>query len=138
MNEGMSTWYAFDMERRVFVVVLASARDHPRGIPQTEKLSPDQLIRHTDAAGFKRAEFVTAIAASPEQAKQFACLANALLLCGSEDGALPTPEGLIKKSFSLVLHGGAVDIGSGPKTSEVVGELLGFIHGALQGSIMTG
>src|SRR3954462_576354 len=76
MNEGKTTWYAFDVERRLFVAVLASTGNN---IPAVEKLSDNQLLRYTDAAGYRRAEFVTVIGAAPAQVREFSCMANQLL-----------------------------------------------------------
>jgi hypothetical protein len=54
MNEGTTTWYAFDLERQLFIAVLASKGDRSKHIPAVEKLSANQLLRYTDAAGYRR------------------------------------------------------------------------------------
>ena len=136
MNEGTVTWYAFDIERRLFVAVLGSMDNRVHRIPAAEKLSANQLLRYSDAAGYKRAEFVTLAEATPVQVREFSCLANKLL--ASEAGSSPqlVPQDTIKKTFSL-LHGGkSLDLSEGIKRSGIIGELERFIKQPLQELIL--
>jgi hypothetical protein len=136
MNEGIMTWYAFDMERRLFIAVLGSAGDRGRHIPALEKLGPNQCLRYTDAAGYRRAEFVTVAGAMPAQVKEFGCLANKLLAAKTESTPRPTPADTMTKSFTL-LHGGkSLDLGEGRTRWEIEGELERFISQPLQELIL--
>ena len=136
VNEGIITWYALDIERRLFVAVLGSMGNRLNRVPATEKLSPDQLLRYTDAAGYKRAEFVTVAEATPVQVRDFSCLANKLL--ASEAGSSPrlVPQDTIKKTFSLLHEGKSLDLGEGPNRSAMIGELEFFIKQPLQELIL--
>ena len=136
MNEGTITWYALDIERRLFVAVLGSMGSRLNRVPATEKLSPNQLLRYTDAAGYKRAEFVTVAEATPAQVKDFSCLANKLL--ASKTGASPRllPQDTIKKTFSLLREGKSFDLGEGLNRSGMIGELEFFIKQPLQELIL--
>jgi hypothetical protein len=132
MNEGTSTWYAFDVERRLFIAVLGSTGDRSKHVPAVEKLSANQLLRYTDASGYRRAEFVTATEATPAQVREFSCLANELLAIEPESGPRPTPADTITKSFSLLHKGEPLDLGEGRKRWEVEGALERFISQPLQ------
>jgi hypothetical protein len=136
MNEGITTWYAFDLERQLFIAVLASKGDGSKHIPAVEKLSANQLLRYTDAAGYRRAEFVTVIEATPVQVREFSCLANKLLASESEKAPRPTPADTMTKSFSLLHEGKSLDLGEGRKRWEIQGELERFISQPLQELIM--
>jgi hypothetical protein len=136
MNEGLTTWYAFDFERRLFIAVLAGTGDHSKHIPASEKLGANQLLRYTDAAGYRRAEFVTVIEATPVQTREFSCRANKLLGSESEDTPRPTRADMIKKSFSLLHAGKSLDLGEGRKRWEIEGELVRFISQPLQEQIL--
>jgi hypothetical protein len=135
MNEGTTTWYAFDIERRLFVAVLCSART-PKRVPAVAKLTSHQLLRYTDAAGYRRAEYVTVKEAGPIQVREFSCLANKLLATPSEKSPRPTPEDAMTKSFSLRHEGKALDLGEGRKRWEIEGELENFITRPLQELIL--
>src|SRR5437667_3242972 len=113
MNEGTMTWYAFDIERRLFIAVLGSAGDRGRHIPALEKLSPNQRLRYTDAAGYRRAEFVTVAGATPAQVREFGCLANKLLAAETESTPRPAPADTMSKSFTLLHRGKSLDLGKG-------------------------
>ena len=135
MNEGTITWYALDIERRLFVALLGSMGSRLNRVPATEKLSPNQLLRYTDAAGYKRAEFVTVAEATPAQVKDFSCLANKLL--ASKTGASTLlPHETIKKTFSLLREGKSFDLGEGLNRSGMIGELEFFIKQPLQELIL--
>jgi hypothetical protein len=136
MNEGTTTWYAFDVERRLFIAVLSSIGDRSKRIPAPEKLSPTQLLRYTDATGNRRAEFVTVIEATPAQVREFACLANKLLASESEEITRPTPADTITKTFSLLHKGKPLELGKGSKQWEIEGELTRFISQPLQEPIL--
>jgi hypothetical protein len=136
MNEGTTTWYAFDVERRLFIAVLGSTGDRSKHIPAVEKLSANQLLRYTDATGYTRAEFVTVIEATPVQVREFSCMANKLLGSESETASRPTPEDTITKTFSLMHNGKSLDLGEGRKRWEIEGELVHFISQPLQEPIM--
>lgn len=136
MNEGTTTWYAFDVERHLFIAVLGSAGERSKHIVAVEKLSANQLLRYTDAAGYRRAEFVTVIEATPVQVREFSCMANKLLASESENVPHPTPADTITKNFSLLHEGKSLDLGAGSKRWEIEGELERFIRKPLQALIM--
>jgi len=136
MNEGITTWYAFDIERRLFIAVLGSMGDRSRHIPAVEKLSANQHVRHTDVAGYARNEFVTIIDATLVQVREFSCLANKLLKSELEKISRPTREDTITKTFSLLHLGKKLDLGEGRKRWEIEGELVHFISLPLQEPIM--
>ena len=136
MNEGTITWYAFDIDRRFFVAVLGSTGDRSMHGPAVEKLSPNQLLRHTDAAGYRRAEFVTVAEATPAQVREFSCLANKLLAAETENGPRPTPTDTLTKSFSLLYQGRTLDLGEGRRRWEIEGELERFLTQPLQEMIL--
>lgn len=135
MNEGITTWYAFDIKRHLFIAVLSTG-DHSKNIPALETLSPNQFLRYTNAAGYRRAEFVTIIEATPVQVRDFSCLANKLLASESEKAPRPTPADTMTKSFSLLHEGKSLDLGEGRKRWEIEGELEAFIVQPLQQLIM--
>ncbi|MEO8601919.1 MAG: hypothetical protein ABI629_05025 [bacterium] len=137
MNEGATTWYAFDAGRQLLVAVLATAGDRATSVPSSEKLSPTQLVRYTTAAGHRRAEFVTVAVASPAHVRQFACLANSLLHSLPADACRPLPADAIAKRFSL-LHAGQTIYTSGGKPSvPIEGEIERCIKQPLQGQILS-
>jgi hypothetical protein len=136
INEGRSTWYAFDRGRHLFIAVLASSGAHSKRVPATEKLSADQLLRYTNATGYRRAEYVTILKATPAQVRQFSCLANKLLVTESEDWPRPLPADTIAKTFSLLHNGTPLALGSGSKRWEIEGELARFISQPLQEPIL--
>jgi hypothetical protein len=136
MNEGMSTWYAFDVERRMFIAVLANTGEHPKRVPAPEKLSANQLLRYTDATGNRRAEFVTVVEATPAQVREFACLANKLLASESDATPRPAPADTIARAFALLHKGKPAELGKGAKQWEVEGELARFISQPLQEPIL--
>jgi hypothetical protein len=136
MNEGITTWYAFDVERRLFVAVLGTMSGRSGHIPAAERLSSNQLLRYTDAAGYTRAEFATVIEATPVQVREFSCLANKLLASELEETSRPTPEDTITRTFSLLHNGKSLDLGNGRKRWEIEGELVRFINQPLQEPIM--
>src|SRR5262249_6291469 len=124
MNEGVMTWYAFDVERRLFIAVIGCIGDRSKQVPTVEKLSVNQLLRYTDAAGYRRAEFVTVIEATPVQVRQFSCLANKLVGSESEETPRPTPADMIAKTFSLLHKGKSLELSQGRKRWEIEGELV--------------
>ncbi len=137
MNEGTTTWYAFDVERRLFIAVLSSIGDRSKRIPAPEKLSANQLLRYTDATGNRRAEFVTVIEATPAQVREFSCQANKLLASeASEEITRPAPADTITKTFSLLHKGKPLELGKGSKQWEIEGELTRFISQPLQEPIL--
>jgi hypothetical protein len=136
MNEGITTWYAFDIQRRLFIAVLGSTGDDPKRIPAAGKLSANQLLRYTDAAGYRRAEFVTVLEATPVQVREFSCLANKLLASESETALRPARADTMTKSFSLMHEGKSLDLGGGRKRWEIESELERFITRPLQELIL--
>src|SRR5262245_47950095 len=136
MNQGITTWYAFDIERRLFIAVLGSTGDDPKRIPALGKLSANQLLRYTDAAGYRRAEFVTVVEATPAQVREFSCLANKLLASESETAPRPAPADTMTKSVSLLHEGKSLDLGEGRKRWGIESELERFIRQPLQEPIL--
>jgi hypothetical protein len=136
MNEGTTTWYAFDLERRLLIAVLGSTGEQPEHIPNPEKLGANQLLRYTDATGRRRAEFVTIVEATPAQARAFACLANKLLASEVEEMPRPQPAGAITKTFSLLHNGIPLDLGTGSQRWNIEGELARLISQPLQEPIL--
>lgn len=132
MNPGLSSWYAFDVARHLFVAVLGSIENPLRPLPKLEKLSVNQFLRNTDAAGYKRCEFVTVLEEASEQVRAFSCLANKLLMTESETLERPLPADMLTKSFSLLFDGKVLDLGGGRKRWEIEGQLERFISEALQ------
>jgi hypothetical protein len=136
MNEGTITWYALDIERRLFVAVLGSTGNRLNRVPATEKLSADQVLRYTDAAGYKRAEFVTVAEATPAQVREFSCLANKLLASETESSPRVVPQDTIRRTFSLRRGGKSLDLGEGLNRSGMIGELERLIKQPLQKLIL--
>ena len=136
VNEGTITWYAFDVERRLFVAVLGSMGNRSKHIPVAEKLGVNQLLRYTDAAGYKRAEYVTALEATPGQVRQFTCMANKLLATESEQTSRPSPSDTMTRRFSLLHQGKTLDFGGAGKRWHIEGELERFIKQPLQEAIL--
>ena len=132
INEGKLSWYAFDVERHLFVAVLANKSKQLTPAPRPEKLSSDQLVRYSGAAGYQRVEFVTTLEAKPPQVRTFCCLANKLLASEASKVSRPTRADTLTKRFSL-LHGGkTLDLNGNSKSWEVQGELERFISKPLQ------
>ncbi len=137
INEGISTWYAFDVERHLLIAVITSTNEHSQRIPAVEKLSSNQIVRYTNAAGYRRAEFVTVTLATPIQVREFSCLANKLLVTESDRAfQRPLRSDTMKKSFSLIHCGEALDVGQGQKRWEIQGVLEQSISQPLQQSIL--
>ena len=132
MNEGVLSWYGFDIERRLFVAVLCSSGDRARHVPVVERLTVNQLLRYTDAGGYRRAEFVTVADATPQHVRAFGCLANRLLATESEVHARPLPADTMTRSFSLLHEGRPLDLGGGRKRWASEGQLERFIKETLQ------
>lgn len=136
MNEGTETWYAFDIERWLLVAVLCSTGDRSRHVPAVERLTANQLLRYTDAAGYRRAEFVTVAEATAAQVREFSCLANKLLAARTESLVRPAASDTLIKAFSL-LHGGKpLDLGEGRERWEMESELERLMSQPLQEMIM--
>jgi hypothetical protein len=137
INEGISTWYAFDVERHLLIAVITSTNEHSQRIPAVEKLSSSQILRYTTAAGYRRVEFVTIISATPVQIREFSCLANKLLVTESDRASnRPLRADTMKRSFSLLHCGEALDVGQGQKRWEIQGILEQSISQPLQRSIL--
>ena len=137
MNEGVASWYAFDVERKLFIAVITSTNEQSPRIPAVQKLSNNQIVRHTDFGSYRRAEFVTVISASPIQVREFSCLANRLLATESDPAFhRPLRTDTIKKNFSLLHHSQALDVGNGQKRWQIQGGLESFISQPLQQPIL--
>lgn len=137
INEGISSWYAFDVARHLLIAVITSTNEHSQRIPAVEKLSNNQIVRCTSAAGYRRVEFVTILSATPIQVRAFSCLANKLLATES-DQAFPRPmrSDTMKKSFSLLHHGQTLDVGQGQKRWKIQEALEYSISQPLQQLIL--
>src|SRR5581483_9328188 len=80
INDGMETWWGYDASRHLFVQIegtivpnhgiLGSAR-----IPDAKRLGPNQVLRKAGNETY----YVTVVRATPEQALEFACMANELV-----------------------------------------------------------
>jgi hypothetical protein len=137
MNEGLASWYAFDVERNLFIAVITSTNEHSSRIPAVKKLSNNQIVRYTDFVGYRRAEFVTVMSATPIQVREFSCLANQLLATESDPTFnRPMRTDTLKKNFSLLHHGQALDVGKGQKRWQVQGVIENFISQPLQQFIL--
>lgn len=90
INDGLQTWSGYDADRHLFVNVQGSTGRGDRK-PDAVKLGPDQAFRQQGVWGY----VVTTAAATPAQARRFACLANALL-----NTPPPTPDPLIAHGMS--------------------------------------
>lgn len=137
MNEDLASWYAFDVERNLFIAVITSTNEHSSRIPVVKKLSNNQIVRYTDFVGYRRAEFVTVISATPIQIREFSCLANRLLATESDPTFhRPMRTDTMKKSFSLLHYGQVLDVGKGAKRWQIQGALESFINQPLQPLIL--
>jgi hypothetical protein len=136
MNQGMMTWYAIDLERHIFVAVLRSTNPASGHIPSPEKLGVNQTLRSIDAGGQQQTEYVTVVDAQPAQVRTFACLANKLLSSDSEPLERPQPADVMKRQFSLLHNGKALDLGEGRTRWEIEGELTQFMSQPLQEMIL--
>jgi hypothetical protein len=137
MNEGLASWYAFDVERNLFIAVITSTNEQSSRIPAVKKLSSNQVVRYTDLVGYRRAEFVTVMSATPIQVREFACLGNQLLATVSDPTFnRPLRTDTLKKSFSLLHHGQVLDVGKGQKRWQIQGIIENFISQPLQQLIL--
>jgi hypothetical protein len=137
MNEGIASWYALDVERNLFIAVITSTNEQSSRIPAIKKLSDNQIVRYTDFAGYRRAEFVTVMSATPIQVREFSCLGNQLLATASDPTFnRPMRTDTLKKSFSLLHHGQALDVGKGQKRWQIQGVIENFISQPLQPLIL--
>lgn len=137
MNEGLASWYAFDVERNLFIAVITSTNEHSSRIPAVKKLSNNQIVRYTDFVGYRRAEFVTVMSATPIQVREFSCLSNRLLATESDPTFnRPMRTDTLRKNFSLLHHGQALDVGKGQKRWQIQGVIENFISQPLQQLIL--
>lgn len=137
MNEDLASWYAFDVERNLFIAVITSTNEHSSRIPAVKKLSNNQVVRYTDFVSYRRAEFVTVMSATPMQVREFSCLANRLLATESDlTFHRPMRTDTMKKSFSLLHHGQVLDVGKGDKRWQIQGVMENFINQPLQPLIL--
>lgn len=90
INDGIINWMAYDAEREVFIAVLGGAGPRLNDVPKADNLQPGQFVRRTTAAGYPRSEFVTVVAATPEQRDAMTCALNAL----ANDPPAPLDNGL--------------------------------------------
>jgi hypothetical protein len=111
MNEGLASWYAFDVERNLFIAVITSTNEHSSRIPAVKKLSNNQIVRYTDFVGYRRAE------SDPTFNR-------------------PMRTDTLRKSFALLHHGQALDVGKGQKRWQVQGVIENFISQPLQQLIL--
>lgn len=137
INNGLITWYGFDVERRLFIAVLGHIGPLLDKVPSEEKLSDAQLLRYTDAAGYRRSEFVTVSDATPEQVREFSCLANEL--SATHRDPQPTFRRMtdtLKKEFVLIHNGNRLPSGGGDARRKSEGILEKFVAKPLQEPIM--
>lgn len=135
-NQGVVTWYAFDVSRQIFVAVLGSSTSASKRVPRATKLAANQLLRETDAAGYARREYVTIIEATPDQVRAFGCLANQLLAQPADRSAYPVAPGALARTLALLLDGKPLDIRKGGHRSPVAGEVDRFIKEPMQDAIL--
>jgi len=136
MDGGMRTWYAFDLERYIFIAVLSSTDPLTARVPSPDKLKPNQYLRRDGGGNRNRTDYVTVVNAQPTQIRTFACLANKLLASERESLDRPLPMDVMKRQFSL-LHGGqSLDLGEGRRRWEIEGELVQFISQPLQETLL--
>ena len=136
INDGLITWYGFDIERRLFIAVLGHMGHLLDRVPNEEKLNDSQLLRYTTAEG-RRSEFVTVADASPEQAAEFSHLANKLLAI-REEMVMPfaLQSDTLMIGFEAIHNGRRLPHSSGRATYKAQKELERFIAKPLQEMIM--
>jgi sugar lactone lactonase YvrE len=74
INDGLQSWNAYDADRHLFLNVQASTGRFAVK-PESLKLGPGQTYRQEGGWGY----VITSVPATPQQARRFACLANALV-----------------------------------------------------------
>jgi hypothetical protein len=137
LNDGRITWYGFDLDRRLFIAVLGHAGRHLERLPKESKLAESQLVRLTDAAGYRRGEFVTVSEATAGQAAQFSCLANSLVSTKKTSEPLqPLPTDTLVSEFTLLLDGKTVTFPRTSSARQVQEQLEKFIAQPLQDPIL--
>jgi hypothetical protein len=89
INDGLQSWTAYDAARHLFVSVAGHTPQYRwASEPDPKELGPNQQIRHQGQWTFE----VTTVAATREQARQFACLANVSLTPDPDYVEPPQPE----------------------------------------------
>jgi len=98
---------------KALLVILAG--DMVKAVPGQEKLAANQIVRHLEISGTQRADFVTIVSATPQQAREFGCLANRLLATPSTSELRPMRSDTAAEDMYLVRDGIAVSRGGGSK-----------------------
>jgi hypothetical protein len=98
-------------------------------------MSPNQILRYSDAAGYKRSEFVTVLEATPAQVREFSCLANQVLAAESEDAIRPMPTDTASKWFALLANGRYMKLPNGKSSWELQDQLKAWIAAPMQEQI---
>jgi DNA-binding beta-propeller fold protein YncE len=113
INDGIITWGAYDAERQLFIAVDGKAGRNVNSVPKQESLTSNQIVRYVERSGTRRADFVTIVSATPQQAREFGCLANRLLAAPSTSEQRPMPSDTAGKATYLVRDGLTVSRGGG-------------------------
>ena len=110
VNDGLITWYAFDLDRNLFIAVLGGAG--PRFLAKEHaarmRLDSKQFVRYTTSAGYSRSEFVTVNAATDLQRNEFICAANRFLALPKQlnKTVAPPPSMNAIARFLSLMHNG--------------------------------
>jgi len=127
INDGLITWIAFDADRHLCLSVQGRAGPKLEKLPKAENLGPNQCLRYTDAAGYKRAEIVTIVEATPAEVQEFALLANSLLAHPSVKSPADQMTDTVVYSFDLLTKGKKNPVFRGKKEEHLktfISELL--------------
>ena len=86
INDGLQSWWSYDATRHLFLQVEGTAARFAM-MPDLRSLTPNQIVRSSGIWTY----LVTAVRATPEEAREFACRANEIMAWNSthED----TPKG---------------------------------------------
>jgi hypothetical protein len=142
INDGLITWYAFDLDRNLFIAVLggAGSRFLTKERAAQMKLDSNQFVRYTASAGYSRSEFVTMNAATDRQRNEFICAANRFLTLPKQAKntavAPPPPMHAIAQFLSLLHNGVEVrNDSAGLEGNQIKATLEKLISMPLQTSI---
>jgi hypothetical protein len=129
INDGILTWRAYDAERQIFIAVEGKAGRMVKAVPEREKLAPNQIVRDV---GIQRADFVTIVSATLQQAREFGCLANRLLATPSTSEQRPLPSDTLRNTTVLLRDGMTVSRGGGSARWALEDQIKRFIGEPLE------